>query len=104
MQPANLATPATARSRLPFVQERRAPAGDVMVNRTELAFVATVAPEASCTVTAGCDAKATPPVEPLGCRVNANRVAGRGGTGGTATAAMPTIGWLSEMPPVEPWN
>ena len=104
MQPLNVATPATARSGLAFVHDRRAPAGVVIVSDTRLAFVVTVAPIASRTVTIGCVANAARARALLGCLVNAKCVAGNAGVTGTETAAIPTIGRLSLMLPVEPKN
>src|ERR1700692_2885432 len=97
LQPVNVAIPATADRGVVFVQLRSAPAGVVIVSVTELVSVATVAPEASCTVTSGWVAKAMPPVESLGCALNASFVAGSGGTttgrGGGGEAAVPTTCW-----------
>ena len=71
MHPAKVATPATEET-VAFAQLRSAPAGVVIVNVTALVSLATVIPDPSCTVTVGCVANATPPVELLGCVVNTN--------------------------------
>ena len=71
LQPANVATPATAGFGL-VVQPKTAPAGVVIAKVTELVLPVTVLPPASCTVTTGWVAKATVPFAPTGWVVNAN--------------------------------
>ena len=75
MQPANVAMPATAASGF-AVHDNVPPAGVVNANVTGLVSVVTVLPPRSRTVTLGCVARATPPVDPLGCCVNASCAAG----------------------------
>ena len=59
---------------LPVVHASVAEPGTVSANSTELPSVVTVLPPASCTLTTGWTANATPPVEPvgLGCVVKAS--------------------------------
>ena len=69
--------PRTSRRRPPraagcVVHDKAAPPGFVMVNVTELVLPSTVFPPGSCTLTTGWVGNATPPVEPLGCVVNAS--------------------------------
>ncbi len=68
LQPANVATPATAAFGL-AVQVRIAPLAVVSARVTELVSPVTVFPNASCTVTTGWVAIADWLVEPLGCVV-----------------------------------
>jgi len=75
LQPTKLAMPATAATGL-AVQLNVPPAGVVNTSVTELVSVVTVLPARSCTATRGCVARATPPVEALGCCVNASCAAG----------------------------
>src|SRR3954469_22516908 len=75
LQPANVATPATAATGL-LSHVSVAPAGVVIANVTALMSVVTVLPAASWIVTTGCVPNATPPVEPLGCVVKASCAAG----------------------------
>src|SRR6476660_5990769 len=70
LQPANVATPATAVFGL-AVHASAAPAGVVIANVTALTSEAIVLPPASLTATTGWVANAIPPVEAPGCVVNA---------------------------------
>ena len=71
LHPAKVATPPVT-NKVVFAHVRSAPAGVVIVIVTALVSLATVIPDPSCTVTVGWVAKATPPVELLGCVVNTN--------------------------------
>src|SRR3954454_1546870 len=77
LQPANVATPATAVTVL-VVQASVAPAGAVIANSTSLVSLLTVLPAASWTVTTGCVPKPTVLAAPLGWVVNATFAAGPG--------------------------
>lgn len=77
LQPVNVAIPAPAAFGF-AVQVSVAPAGVVRANVTLLASDVTVLPLASCTVTTGWVPNAVPPVEPPGCVVKANLLAGPG--------------------------
>src|ERR1700744_4385709 len=65
---------------------------------TDETSVGTGSPAASSTVTFGCVVNAVPPVAPAGWVEKASFVAGPE----MPLTAMPTIGLLSAMPPVEP--
>ena len=69
LQPANVATPATAAFGF-VVQVSVAPPGVVSARVTELVSDVTVLPPASCTATTGWVARAEPPVPVPGCVVN----------------------------------
>src|SRR4051794_16575269 len=77
LQPANVATPATAVTVL-VVQASVAPAGVVIAERTSLVSVVTVLPAASWTVMTGCVANAAVLAAPLGWVVTASFAAGPG--------------------------
>jgi hypothetical protein len=70
LQPANVATPATAF--FGFVVQTSAPDGLVIVNVTALTSVVTVLPPASWIVTTGWVVNGAPPIAPLGWVVKAN--------------------------------
>ena len=74
MQPAKLATPATAAMGF-VVQAKVAPAGVVMVRLTEAVLLVTVLPPASWTATTGWVTKTLPPVAPDGLVAKASLVA-----------------------------
>src|SRR5689334_17182256 len=71
LQPANVATPATAAFGL-AVHANVAPPGVVSASVTDDVSVVTVLPPASCTVTTGCVPNAAVAAAPLGCVVNAS--------------------------------
>ena len=75
MQPAKVATPATAAAGF-AAQVRVAPAGEVIVRVMGSLLVVTVLPPASRTVTTGWVPKAIPPVEPEGFVVKVRTAAG----------------------------
>src|SRR3954469_21085299 len=77
LQPANVATPATAATGLGG-HTSVAPAGVVIESVTALALVVTVLPAASWTVTTGCVPNATVLAAPLGWVVNTTLAAGPG--------------------------
>src|SRR3954451_7832713 len=74
LQPANVATPATAVTVL-VVQASVAPAGVVIARSTSLVSLLTVLPAASWTVMTGCVANATLLAAPLGWVVNPSLLA-----------------------------
>lgn len=75
LQPEKVAMPEVAVTGL-TAQVKVAPAGVAMVSVTRAALTATLLPLTSWTVTAGCEAKETPPAAPDGFVVNASLVAG----------------------------
>ena len=75
LQPAKVATPATAVFEVVPVQAKVAPAGVVIANVTELVSVFNVFPPASWTATTGWEPNAVPPVELPGCVVKASLAA-----------------------------